>query len=182
MEKVTFGAGCFWCIEAVFNEIEGVTHVEPGYAGGHTKNPSYRDVVTGSTGHAEVIRAHYDPSVVSFQKLLEVFFKIHDPTTLNRQGNDIGTQYRSAIFYHTDAQKEEAEKAIALLNESGAYRSKIVTEVVPINNYTTAEDYHTAYYENNQDQPYCSLVIKPKLEKFRTAFSELTHSKHSSNN
>ncbi|TXC77079.1 peptide-methionine (S)-S-oxide reductase MsrA [Luteibaculum oceani] len=173
MEKATFGGGCFWCTEAIFKDLEGVLYVEPGYAGGTIKNPGYKEVCTGRTGHAEVIRIHFDAAVVSYAKLLEVFFRTHDPTTLNRQGNDVGTQYRSAVFYHNDFQKNCAETIIERLTAEGAYPNPIVTEITEVNNYYPAEDYHKNYFERNQDQPYCAMVVKPKVEKFKKVFSEV---------
>ncbi|HSZ73086.1 MAG TPA: peptide-methionine (S)-S-oxide reductase MsrA [Cytophagaceae bacterium] len=170
-ETVYFGNGCFWCTEAVFKEIKGVVSVESGYAGGTVKNPSYREVCTGNTGHAEVIRVIYAPAEVSFEDLLEVFFFTHDPTTLNRQGNDVGTQYRSVIFYTIPKQKEMAEKYIAKLTAARAFPNPIVTKVEPYSNYYAAEDYHQDYYELNGHQPYCQVMIKPKLDKLRKDFA-----------
>lgn len=172
-QKVVFGAGCFWCVEAVFGRLKGVSSVLPGYAGGKTKNPNYYSVAGGNTGHAEVIEVVYDPAVVSFDTLLSVFFAFHDPTTLNRQVNDIGTEYRSAIFYTTPDQKQEAEKFIEKLEEEKTFANKIVTEVVPLDTFYEAEDYHKNYYENNQDQPYCQFMIDPKIAKLRSKFSHL---------
>ncbi|NNC70770.1 MAG: peptide-methionine (S)-S-oxide reductase MsrA [Flavobacteriaceae bacterium] len=166
LELATFGNGCFWCTEAIFEQLEGVYKVESGYAGGSVKNPSYREVCTGNTGHAEVIRLQYDPEKISYRELLDVFFNTHDPTTLNRQGADIGTQYRSAIFYHNDEQKAEAEKMIADLEKAKVFDDKIVTEITPINNYYVAENYHQDYYNNNKNAGYCRAVINPKLDKF----------------
>jgi peptide-methionine (S)-S-oxide reductase len=165
-ELATFGNGCFWCTEAIFEQLEGVDKVASGYAGGEVKNPSYKAVCTGTTGHAEVIRLTFDPKVISYRELLDVFFSTHDPTTLNRQGADVGTQYRSAIFYHNDAQKLAAEKMIADLEKEKIFDSKIVTEITPINNFSVAENYHQDYYNNNKNQGYCRMVINPKLEKF----------------
>ena len=165
-ELATFGNGCFWCTEAIFEQLEGVEKVESGYAGGEVKNPSYKAVCTGTTGHAEVIRLTFDPKVISYRELLDVFFSTHDPTTLNRQGADVGTQYRSAIFYHNDKQKVEAEKMIVDLEKEKVFDTKIVTEITPINNYSVAENYHQDYYNNNKNQGYCRMVINPKLEKF----------------
>jgi peptide-methionine (S)-S-oxide reductase len=166
LELATLGNGCFWCTEAIFEQLEGVSIVESGYAGGTVKNPSYKEVCTGNTGHAEVIRLTYDPKVISFREILDVFFNTHDPTTLNRQGADVGTQYRSVIFYHNDGQKEEAESMIEALEKEKVFDSKIVTEVTAINNYYVAENYHQDYYNNNKNQGYCRMVINPKLEKF----------------
>lgn len=171
-DTATFGAGCFWCVEAIFQQLEGVGSVTPGYSGGHVKNPAYREVTTGSTGHAEVARIAYDPSVITYDKLLEVFWQTHDPTTLNRQGADVGTQYRSVIFYHDENQKKKAEKYKEALNKSGAFEGPIVTEISPLKNFYKAEDYHKNYYNQNKNQPYCRMVIGPKLEKFRKAFRE----------
>jgi peptide-methionine (S)-S-oxide reductase len=171
--SAVFGGGCFWCTEAVFDRLRGVISVMPGYAGGGVKNPSYREVCTGSTGHAEVIRVQFDPSKISYRDLLTVFFATHDPTTLNRQGHDTGTQYRSIILYADDAQKTAAEEVIAELNSSGAYTQPIVTEVKPLTDFYDAEDYHHQYYANNPNQPYCQFVIDPKLEKANKRFHEL---------
>ncbi len=169
-EIATLAGGCFWCLEAVYDQLDGVLSVESGYAGGHVPNPTYRQVCTGTTGHAEVVQVTFDPSVVSFRDLLHVFFTIHDPTTLNRQGADVGTQYRSAIFYHTPEQKATAEEVIAQLNEQNLWGRPIVTEVVPIDTFYVAEDYHQEYYENNSTQPYCQIVVAPKVTKFRKQF------------
>ncbi len=168
VEVATLGGGCFWCLEAVYQEMKGVLRVESGYAGGHVANPTYKEVCTGTTGHAEVVQITYDPSIVSYADLLEVFFTIHDPTTLNRQGNDVGTQYRSAIFYHDPEQKkiaEAAKKAAAQL-----WPKPIVTEIVPLDRFYKAEDYHQNYYRNNPTQPYCIYVVGPKVDKFREKF------------
>jgi peptide-methionine (S)-S-oxide reductase len=172
LEIATFGGGCFWCTEAVYKELKGVTKVESGYAGGTVVNPTYKQICTGTTGHAEVIQITYDPSLISFVELLEVFFYTHDPTTLNRQGNDVGTQYRSVIFYHNEKQKEEAGKYIALLNSEHAYAKPVVTQLSKYTNYSVAEDYHQNYYNLNKTQPYCQAIIKPKLEKFRSHFEQ----------
>jgi peptide-methionine (S)-S-oxide reductase len=169
-DTATLGAGCFWCVEAVFKELKGVISVSPGYAGGSVKNPSYREVCTGRTGHAEVCQIIYDPAIIKFDDILEVFWQTHDPTTLNKQGNDIGTQYRSAIFYHNTKQRELAEYYKKKLNDSGAYTSPLTTEIVPFTTYFPAEDYHKDYFQKNPDQPYCTFVILPKLEKFHKAF------------
>ncbi len=166
LEFATFGNGCFWCTEAIFEQLEGVTKVESGYAGGAVKNPSYKDVCSGTTGHAEVIRLTYNPEVISFRELLDVFFNTHDPTTLNRQGADVGTQYRSAIFYHNESQKNEAKKMIADLESEKIFDNTIVTEITAINNYSVAENYHQDYYNNNKNEGYCRMVINPKLDKF----------------
>lgn len=171
IETATFGAGCFWCVEAVFAELKGVSSVLPGYAGGESPNPTYKQICTGTTGHAEVAQIEFDPSVISFAELLEVFWMTHDPTTLNRQGADVGTQYRSVIFYHTDQQKKEAEYYMQKLTDEKVFPNPIVTEIVPLEEFYLAEDYHNDYYENNPDQGYCRMVIRPKVEKFRKAFA-----------
>lgn len=172
MKTVVLGGGCFWCTEAVFKMLKGVASVLPGYAGG-TGKPTYEAVVTGTTGHAEVIKIEYDPAVISFDDLLTVFFASHDPTTRNRQGNDVGTQYRSIIFYTSEDQKEAAEKFIADLNASSPDGKSIVTEIEPLKEFFPAESYHLDYYAKNQEQPYCELVINPKLEKVQQKFAEL---------
>jgi peptide-methionine (S)-S-oxide reductase len=169
-DTATFGTGCFWCTEAVFQELKGVLKVISGYSGGQVANPSYEEVCTGTTGHAECLQIIYDPSVISFDELLEVFWASHDPTTLNRQGNDVGTQYRSAIFYHDEEQKKKAEHYKAELNQHGAYDKPIVTEIVPFTKFYPAENYHQDYYNTHGSQPYCYLVIRPKVEKFQKAF------------
>ena len=171
-DTATLGAGCFWCVEAVFQEVEGVISVKSGYAGGFVKNPTYKEVCTGKTGHAEVAQLIYDSSKVSFEELLEIFWKTHDPTTLNRQGNDVGTQYRSAVFYHNQDQKEKAEFYKKRINDSGAYPSNIVTTIEPFENYSEAEENHQNYFSDNASQPYCTYVIQPKVEKFRKAFAD----------
>lgn len=172
LSTATFGNGCFWCTEAIFMQLEGVESVLPGYSGGETKNPTYEEVCTGTTGHAEVIQIKYDPKKIDYRALLEVFFYTHDPTTLNRQGNDIGTQYRSAIFYHDSDQKESAEKIIGQLEKEQVYDDKIVTEIVPFKIFYEAEDYHKNYYNNNKNQGYCRAVINPKLDKFVKKYSD----------
>ena len=172
LETATLGGGCFWCTEAVYKELKGVVDVKPGYSGGHVTNPSYEEVCTGTTGHAEVAQITFDPEVVSFSDILEVFFMTHDPTTLNRQGNDVGTQYRSAIFYHSEDQKQMAEKIIKLFEQEKIYNRPIVTEVTPFSKFYPAENYHIDYFENNPDQPYCQYVIVPKMEKFRKIFKD----------
>lgn len=171
-QTITLGAGCFWCVEAVFEQIEGVTAVRSGYSGGLIEEPTYEAVCTGTTGHAEVVQLDYDPAVTSFEDVLQVFFISHDPTTLNRQGADEGTQYRSAIFYHTDEQQQIAEKVIAELNESKAFPNPIVTEVSAFKNFYEAEDYHQDYFELNGRAPYCRFVIVPKIEKVKKIFAE----------
>ena len=172
IETATFGTGCFWCTEAIFQQLDGVIKVTSGYSGGHVVNPTYEEVCNKTTGHAECLNIEYDKSKITFDELLEVFWKSHDPTTLNRQGNDAGPQYRSAIFYHTDEQKEKAEKYKAELNESGVFTDPIVTEIAPFTIFYPAENYHQNYYNNNGAQPYCSYVIRPKVEKFRKVFKE----------
>lgn len=171
-ETATFGAGCFWCTEAIFQNVEGVIKVESGYSGGKVKNPTYEEVCSGLTGHAEVTRITFDPQKVSYDELLEIFWQTHDPTTLNQQGADVGTQYRSVIFYHSDAQKEKAEYYKSRLDQEGAFSKPIVTEIAPAGPFYKAEDYHQNYYNLNGSAPYCTYVIKPKLEKFRKAFKE----------
>ena len=172
-ETIVFGGGCFWCVEAVFQRLNGVSSVLPGYAGGSMPNPNYYAVAGGKSGHAEVIQVVYDPDVVTLDTLLSVFFAFHDPTTLNRQGNDVGTQYRSAIFYTTPEQKEEAEKFIQTLEEEKTFSNKIVTEVAPLDKFYEAEEQHKNYYDNNSDQPYCQFMIDPKIAKLRAKFSHL---------
>lgn len=172
LEVATFGNGCFWCTEAVFQQLEGVVKVESGYSGGQVKNPTYKQVCTGTTGHAEVIQITYDPEKISFEELLEVFWKTHDPTTLNRQGADVGTQYRSAVFYHTDEQRRLAEEYKKKLDASGAFPRPIVTEITRFTEFYKAEDYHQNYYKENGEQPYCQIVIRPKLEKFEQVFAK----------
>ena len=170
-EIATLAGGCFWCIEAVFDQLKGVESVESGYMGGKTANPTYRDICTGDTGHAEVVQLTFDADQVGFLDILKVFFTVHDPTTLNRQGNDVGTQYRSAIFYHTPEQKQIAEQVIAALDAAKAWPNRIVTEVAPLTAYTPAEAYHQEYYEHNGTQPYCQIVVAPKLAKFRKKYA-----------
>lgn len=173
LQEATFGAGCFWCVEAVFEEVKGVKSVVAGYAGGDVKNPAYKEVTTGNTGHAEVARITYDPSVVSYEQLLEVFWHTHNPTTLNRQGYDVGTQYRSVIFYHNDEQRDIAEKSLEETDASDLWKDPIVTEIEPVSNYSQAENYHQNYYANNPNAGYCTVVIAPKLKKFRKEFSHM---------
>jgi len=172
LETATFGGGCFWCVEAIFEDLRGVHKVVSGFSGGDVKNPTYQQVVSGNTGHAEVTQIHFDPEVISYEDLLYVFWRTHDPTTLNRQGNDVGTQYRSIILYHSAEQKEAAEKSLKETDASDLYSDPIVTEVVPFKEFYTAEGYHQNYYENNPNQPYCRLVIDPKVQKFRKQFSD----------
>jgi peptide-methionine (S)-S-oxide reductase len=172
LDTITFGAGCFWCVEAVFQQLRGVYTVESGYSGGHVKNPTYSEVCTGTTGHAEVCQIVYNPDEITFTELLEVFWKTHDPTTLNRQGGDIGTQYRSAIFYHSDEQRRLALEMRDRLNAAHVWKDTLVTEIVPFERFYKAEAYHQEYYFQNTAQPYCSAVITPKLEKFRKVFAD----------
>lgn len=172
MDTVTFGAGCFWCVEAIFSDLKGVDKVVSGYSGGTIKNPSYKEVCTGRTGHAEVCQVIYDSQIISFKELLEVFWQTHDPTTHNRQGADVGTQYRSAIFYHTPEQKEIAEEYMKVLNEEKVFENPIVTEITAFTNFYPAEDYHQDYFELNGEQPYCRAVIRPKVEKFKKVFKD----------
>jgi len=164
MDIATFGAGCFWCIEAILLNVSGVTSVDVGYTGGHVENPSYKNVCEGTTGHAEVAQISFDSSKISYEELVKIFFSIHDPTTLNRQGNDVGTQYRSVIFFHNDNQKNIAIEVKNFLNDQ--YKDDIVTEISPIQKFYIAEDYHQNYYNNNKTAPYCNFVIKPKIEKY----------------
>jgi peptide-methionine (S)-S-oxide reductase len=171
-QTVTLGAGCFWCVEAIFERLDGVISATSGYSGGSVKNPTYKEVCTGRTGHAEVIQVVFDPAVLPFAKLLEVFFKTHDPTTLNRQGADVGTQYRSAIFYHNDEQKKIAEEIKALLNKEKVWSDPIVTEITPFSNFFIAEDYHQEYFENNPNEGYCRMVVAPKVAKFEKLFQD----------
>jgi peptide-methionine (S)-S-oxide reductase len=170
LELATLGGGCFWCVEAIYQDLKGVTKVASGYSGGSVENPTYNAVCSGTTGHAEVIQVTFDPSVVSYEEILEIFFTVHDPTTLNRQGNDIGTQYRSVIFYHSEAKKATAEKVIDSVKD--LFENPIVTEVSPFTTFYVAEDYHQNYYKDNKYQPYCSYVITPKVKKFREKFQD----------
>ncbi len=171
-DSATFGAGCFWCVEAVFQQLKGVQSVSSGYSGGQIKNPTYKEVCSGLTGHAEVCRIVFDPQIITYKELLEAFWASHDPTTLNRQGADVGTQYRSVVFYHNAEQKELAEKYKQRLNEENAFGKPVVTEISELKDYYKAEDYHQNYFNENGDAPYCSFVIEPKLEKFRKAFAD----------
>ena len=173
MEQDTFGAGCFWCVEAIFERVNGVIKVESGYAGGHVKNPDYKEVTRGATGHAEVIQLVYDPELISFTALLEILFKTHDPTTLNRQGADVGTQYRSCILYHNEEQREKAREVIDELDRAGIWNDPIVTTLEPFTNFYSAEQYHQEYFVNNPNNGYCRLVIQPKVEKFEKLFKDL---------
>ncbi|HZI00318.1 MAG TPA: peptide-methionine (S)-S-oxide reductase MsrA [Flavisolibacter sp.] len=173
LDTATFGTGCFWCTEAIFEELKGVLKVTSGYSNGHVDNPTYKEVCDGETGHAECVQIVYEPEKISFDELLEVFFQVHDPTTLNRQGADVGTQYRSAIFFHNNEQKEKAEYYKAELNKSGAFKSPIVTEIAAAQKFYVAEDYHQEYYINNKNSnPYCAVVIRPKLDKFKKVFAD----------
>ncbi len=171
-ETATLAGGCFWCLEAVFDQLNGVTDVVSGYAGGQTRNPSYREVCNGTTGHAEVVQVTFDPAVISYRDILDVFFAIHDPTTLNRQGADVGTQYRSAIFYHSPEQRATAEETIRELYAQGLWQNPVVTEITPFTVFYPAEDYHQEYFANNASQPYCQVVVAPKVAKFRKHFAE----------
>lgn len=169
-EIATLGGGCFWCLEAVYQELKGVVHVESGYAGGHVPQPTYEQVCDGTTGHAEVVRVEFDPAVISYREILEIFFTIHDPTTLNRQGNDVGTQYRSVIFYHTPEQQETARQVIACM--ASVWDAPIVTELSPVPAYNKAEDYHQNYFREHPLQGYCAFVVAPKVAKFRKVFAD----------
>ena len=166
-EIATLGGGCFWCVEAVYQRVKGVLSVKPGYAGGHTQNPTYKEICTGKTGHAEVAQINFDTNIITYEQILNVFWQSHDPTTLNRQGNDVGTQYRSVIFYHNNEQKEIAEKSKKYADSSEYWKGPVVTEITMLNNYSDAEDYHDNYYDNNTNQPYCLFVIRPKLNKLQ---------------
>ncbi|MCB0395890.1 MAG: peptide-methionine (S)-S-oxide reductase MsrA [Flavobacteriales bacterium] len=172
LEEATFGAGCFWCVEAIFKDLKGVESVVSGYAGGSKQDPTYEEVCSGTTGHAEVCRITFDPKHITFDELLEVFWKVHDPTTLNRQGEDIGTQYRSVIFYHNEAQRELAETYKNDLNSSGAWDRPVITEISPLTSYYAAEEYHQNYFALNPGQGYCAMVVRPKVEKFRKVFAD----------
>jgi peptide-methionine (S)-S-oxide reductase len=170
LDTATLGAGCFWCVEAVFDDLKGVESVESGYSGGHTENPTYREVCSETTGHAEVVNVSFNPEEISYKDVLRVFFAVHDPTTLNRQGNDVGSSYRSAIFYHDDNQRQIAEEVIKEVTTEGVYDDPIVTEVKPFDKFYIAEDYHQEYFANNPNQPYCAAVVAPKVAKFRQKF------------
>lgn len=172
MEVATFGTGCFWCTEAIFQQLKGVESAVSGYSGGTVKNPTYKEVCTGNTGHAEVIQITFNPNIISYKDLLEVFWKTHDPTTLNRQGADVGTQYRSVIFYHNQQQKELAEEYKKKLDKAGIYNNPVVTEISEYKEFYKAEDYHQEYYNQNKSQPYCNFVITPKIEKFKKVFKD----------
>lgn len=171
-ETATLGAGCFWCVEAIFSKLKGVEKVQSGYSGGKIPNPTYREVCSGLTGHAEVVQVTFNPNEISYAKILEVFFKTHNPTMLNRQGADVGTQYRSAIFYHTNEQKRIAHEVKSMLDDAGLWSDPIVTEVTPYTNFYRAEEQHQNYLDNNRKQPYCQMVILPKIEKFEKLFQE----------
>lgn len=181
LETAVFGGGCFWCTEAVFERLKGVESVMPGYAGGAMEHPNYNYVSTGTTGHAEVIKVEYDPAQIKYKDLLNVFFAMHDPTTLNRQGNDVGTQYRSVIYYASEEQKTEAEKYIDELEAENVFSAPIVTEVKPLEKFSEAEDYHQSYYQKNPDKPYCQLIIDPKVAKLRQKFANLLKSSYVQN-
>lgn len=170
LQKATLGGGCFWCVEAIYVDVEGVQEVVSGYAGGHLPNPTYKAICGGKTGHAEVTQMTFDPAVISYEELLSIFWQVHDPTTLNRQGNDVGPQYRSIILTHNDEQRQIAEKSRAAADASGLYRNPIVTEIVPLDVFYPAEDYHQNYFAENPYQPYCMLVVDPKVQKFRKSF------------
>lgn len=171
-DTATFGTGCFWCTEALFEQLKGVLKVTSGYSGGHVANPTYKAVCSGETGHAECVQIQYEPDKISYDELLEVFWQVHDPTTLNRQGADVGTQYRSVVFYHNEEQKQKAEHYKAELDKNGAFSKPIVTEIAPADRFYPAEDYHQEYYANNKNtNPYCAVVIRPKLDKFQKAFA-----------
>lgn len=173
LEYVTFGGGCFWCVESCFNMLKGVDVAVSGYAGGHTSNPTYEEVCTGKTGHAEVVQLAYDPKIISYEQLMDIFFFLHDPTTLNRQGNDVGTQYRSAIFYKDEAEKMKAEEGLKISEASGKWNGKYVTEVTKLEKFWPAEQYHQGYYEANPTQPYCSAIVGPKIAKFKKHYGAL---------
>lgn len=172
LETATLGGGCFWCVEAVYQDVKGVERVVSGYAGGHVENPTYQQVCTGRTGHAEVAQITFDPDFISYEEILYIFWRVHDPTTLNRQGNDVGPQYRSAIFYHDEEQKAIAERSLAEAEAAKVWPNPIVTEIAPLDTFYEAEDYHQNYYRNNPYQPYCMYVIDPKVRKFRKSFQE----------
>ena len=172
LATATFGTGCYWCTEAQFQQLRGVEHVESGFSGGQNDNPTYKQVCSGTTGHAEVINITYDPSVITYDELLSAFWEAHDPTTLNRQGNDIGTQYRSVIFWHNEEQKEKAQAYKKKLNEDNVFGKQVVTKIAPFHKFFKAEDYHQNYYNENGSQPYCTCVVKPKLDKFRKVFKD----------
>ncbi len=170
METATLAGGCFWCVEPIYDDLKGVEDVFSGYSGGHTENPTYQQVCSETTGHAEAIQVKFNPDEISFKEILQIFFSVHDPTTLNRQGNDVGTSYRSAIFYHSDEQKQIAEEVIEEVTEEGIYDNPIVTQVAPLDKFYIAENYHQEYFANNPNQPYCAAVVAPKVAKFRKKF------------
>ena len=172
LEIATLGNGCFWCTEAVFERLDGVEKVVSGYSGGHIKNPSYKQVCNGTTGHAEVCQIHFDPGVISYDEILDVFWHTHDPTTLNKQGNDVGTQYRSAIFYHSEAQRESAQASKNKMDTLGEFNDPIVTEITEFTNFYEAENYHQDYFANNPNQPYCTFIVAPKVKKFSAKYGE----------
>jgi len=172
LELATIGGGCFWCLEAVFLEVRGIHSSTSGYSGGHVKNPAYREVTSGNTGHAEVIQLRFDPELISYEQILEIFFHLHDPTTLNRQGADVGTQYRSVIFFHNEEQEKTAREVFARIDESDLWPNPLVTQIEPLKNFYIAEDYHQDYYRNNPNQPYCTYVISPKMTKLRSLFKD----------
>lgn len=172
IQIATLGAGCFWCVEAIFDDLKGVIDVVSGYSGGERENPTYQEICTGSTGHAEVIQVKFNPEEISFKEILLIFFSVHDPTTLNQQGNDIGTQYRSAIFFHSEEQRRVAQNVIVEIENSGIWGKPIVTEITEFQKFYSAEDYHQEYFTNNPNQPYCSAVVAPKVAKFRKNFLE----------
>lgn len=171
-ETTTLGGGCFWCIEAVFLDVKGIASATSGYSGGHIKNPAYREVTSGRTGHAEVVQLTFDPAVITYREILEIFFHLHDPTTLNRQGADVGTQYRSVIFYHNEEQEKTAKEVFAEIDASDLWENPLVTEISPLKEFYVAEDYHQNYYKNNPNQPYCTYVISPKMQKLRHLFRD----------
>jgi peptide-methionine (S)-S-oxide reductase len=173
LAQITFGGGCFWCVESCFNMLKGVHSAVSGYSGGHKDNPTYEEVCTGETGHAEVVQITYDPAIISYEQLMDVFFFLHDPTQLNRQGNDIGTQYRSVIYYKDEAEKAKAEQAIETSKQSGRWQGTYVTELTKFDKFWPAEQYHQGYYNENPTQPYCSAVVGPKIQKFKKHFGEL---------
>ena len=173
LEQITFGGGCFWCVESCFNMLKGVESAVSGYSGGHKENPTYEEVCTGETGHAEVVQINFDPSLISYEQLMDVFFFLHDPTQLNRQGNDIGTQYRSVVYYKNEAEKEKALKATEASKQTERWHGEYVTEFVPFVKFWPAETYHQGYYNENPTQPYCSAVVGPKIQKFKNYYSQL---------
>ncbi len=173
LQQITFGGGCFWCVESCFNMLDGVDSAISGYSGGNIKNPTYEEVSAGNTGHAEVVQISYDPKIISYEQLLDVFFFLHDPTQLNRQGNDVGTQYRSVIYYQNDTEKQKAEEAITKIDQSKKYQNKVVTELTKFEKFWPAEAYHQGYYNANPNQPYCSAVVGPKIQKFKKHFGAL---------